>query len=130
MAYYFQDEQIDKVMSLIPEDHVKKQEHVRGAEIAMHILSKINSEDIVMENDVLYICRDALTSCYESYTEKECTLIEDELKAEVKDLFGLDAQVNFLQSGSYEQEPDPIPPLYWSGTETVYVYSLNIKVKL
>lgn len=130
MAYYFRDEQIDKVMSLIPDEHVHKQEHVKGAEIAKQILGEINFKNFAFENDVLWICIDKSATSYDSYSEKECAEIENDLKAEIKDVFGLDAEVDFMQTGSYEKEPDILPPMYWGGTETVYVYSLTVKVVL
>ena len=130
MAYFFQEAQINKVMALIPEEHEENREHARGAELAAHILSGVTLDKIVLENDILYICRDACTSSFTSYTERECVKIENELKDEIRDLFGVDAEVSFMQTGSYNQEPDPIPPMYWGGTETVYVYSLSIKVRL
>ena len=130
MAYYFRDEQINKVMSLIPDEYEQKQEHVKGAETARYIISKINTKDIMIDNNVLYICRDACSTSYDLYSERECSLIENELKAEIKDIFGVDADVTFVETGSYNKEPDSPPPLYWGEPETVYVYSLSIKVIL
>ena len=53
-----------------------------------------------------------------------------ELAEEFKNLFGLEATVEYKLAYTESVEPDPIPPLYWGGTDTHYRYSLTVKIKL
>lgn len=130
MAFFFSGDQIVKLKSLIPEKKLPEREHSSPAYLAKEILGRINPENIKMSGGVITICQDAKTYSYDYYGKETCMKAAEELKKEIEQLFGVDAEVAFFFSESVEREPDPLPPMYWGGTETIYYYSLTVKVMM
>lgn len=130
MAFFFTDEQITKMKFLIPEVKIPEREHNSPAYIAKEILAGVTIHDIKLDGGVITVCRDARTYSYNYYNKDECAKAEEDLREEISQLFGVNAEVDFFIAATEEREPNPLPPMYWGGTETVYYYSLTVKVKL
>lgn len=127
MLYYFNGDQIDKLKKII--STVKKDERGDGSCIAKRIIDMVSFNDLKVSNG-LTVCKDSMVYDYNSYSREECRQIEREIEVEIKNIFDVDSYVHFYISGSHEEEPDPIPPLYWGDTDTVYHYNLTIELKL
>ena len=126
MSYYFNDELFLKVKSLISEND--KRELSNASYVAKGMLSGMNLETLKVENGTLSISRESRE--YNRYDEEDCKAVETELKAEIKELFGVEAEVTFAITHTEEEEPEITPPLYWGGTDTVYYYKLSIEIKV
>ena len=130
MAFYLHDTWVEKAKAVIPTNYSVVKSYSHAAYAARRILNGIKPEDIKKEKGVITICSKAHTSDYNRSWKGEWQEVEEEIKKEFKEIFGLDAEVDFHVAYTTEEEPDPIPPLYWGGTDTVYHYNLTIKIKV
>lgn len=130
MLFYFNGEQLDKLKEVVAT--VKKDDHCYGSYVARRILEKINFDKLQISDDNILTISDGKLSVkeYNHYDDRECAQIEEEIKAEIKKLFGVESSVRFYISDTDEEEPDPIPPMYWGTLDTVYCYSLVVKLML
>lgn len=126
MAYYIGTELFNKLSSVIAKEHNLK--YPKAAATAKYILDKMHFCKHEIKDDVVSIS--GKTECYEYYNDEKCNAVADEIKKEFEDILNVNAAVVFKCTGSHDQEPDPIPPLYFGGDETVYHYSLSIKFKV
>ena len=110
MLYYFSSDQIEKLKRVV--STVKKDNRSDVSYIAKRIIDMVNFENLKIYNNSLTICHDSMVYDYNFYSREECRKIEDEIEAEIKSILGVDSYVHFYTSGSHEEEPDPIPPLY------------------
>lgn len=127
MLFYFNGAQIDQLKQVA--STVKRDIRSDASYIAKRIIGMVKFENLKIDNNCLTICRDSMVYDYNFYSREECRKIEDEIEAEIKSILGVDSYVHFYTSGSHEEEPDPIPPLYWGSTDTVYHYNLTIELK-
>lgn len=130
MAYYFNDELIKKARTFIPESRIHNRNHIPGAGIAVEILDNLDFCSVEEKDGFLIVCSDKMNYAHTYYDAVSCLGIEKEIEDEIKAVFDRKAEVDFHFVSSKEVEPDPIPPLYWGGTETIFYYSLSIKIKL
>lgn len=130
MAFFFTDEHVSKVKSLIPAVKLPEREHNSPAYLAKEIMEHVNPEYIKVENGVMIICDRRTTYSFNHYNEAECMKAAEDMEEEISALFGVEAKVHFFHCGTEEREPDPLPPMYWGGTETVFYYSLTVKAVL
>lgn len=130
MAYFFNDDLIRATNEFIPSIKKSSRKHVAASEVAKKILDKLNPYFINVEDGYLCICSNERASASVHYDEKECAAVEEELKEEIRVIFNIDAEVEFVYEGYEDLEPDPIPPLYWGDSEKAYHYKLNIRAKL
>ncbi|MBR4110513.1 MAG: hypothetical protein IKK43_02345 [Clostridia bacterium] len=94
------------------------------------LLEKIDERNVTVSENCLII-RPALDEVINHpFADDNLRAVENELAAELKDIFGVEADVKYKLEYTEEVEPDPVPPLYWGGTDTHYHYSLTIKIKL
>lgn len=126
MAYYIETELFDKISSVITKEHDSK--YPKVAATAKNILNSVCLCKHDFKDDAVSIS--GTSEEYTYYDDEQCNAISDEIKKEFENVFGVTASVVFKCSGSHDQEPDPIPPLYWGGMETVWHYSLKISFKV
>lgn len=130
MAYYFNDELIKKAREFIPESRIHNRNHSLGSGIAVEILDNLDFGSVEEKDGFLIVCSDKENYAHTYYDAASCLAIEKEIEDEIKAVFDRKAVVDFHFTSSKEVEPDPIPPLYWGGTETIFYYSLSIKIEL
>ena len=130
MSYYFREDWVDGVYHKLPVKHDKKRKRSNAAFQAKCMMEKLNPEELKIENGYAIVCSNKSVWDYNHYADFERKPVEEEIKQEIMDEFGLEAEVDFWISDTREEEPDPPPPLYWGGTDTVYCYSLTIKIKV
>ena len=130
MSFYFGDELVAKMKSLLPVAQEPKKDRPYVSYIAKEILKNIDVDNIKLDNGELIVCSDLKTTDYNNSSKEERDKVKKELTEEIKKLFGFDAEVEFCITDAYEEEPYSLPPLYFGGTVTIFCYSLSIKVKL
>mgnify|MGYP003303107611 CR=1 FL=1 len=128
MLKYFNGAQLDKIQKFIPT--AKKDVNSYVSFIAMRIIEKTNFDNLQIKDGVLIICDGIRVKEYKEYSVAECQIVAEEIKEELTSFFGVDLEVKFYIADTDEEEPDPIPPMYWGETDSVYYYSLTVKVKL
>lgn len=108
----------------------ESKEHKYTAEswAAKCMLSEVNEGNVTVWDGYMYIhC--LTTVINHPYTDSELEKVANEIAKEIEKLFGASANVKYQLESTEEVEPDPLPPLYWGGTDTHYHYSLTIKIK-
>ena len=130
MSFYFREEWIDQVYRQLPVKTGDMCKRSYATYIAKGILENLKPEDLKIENGYAIVCLNKSVWDYNHYADFEREPVENEIKQEIMDRFGLESEVKFWISDTREEEPDPIPPLYWGGTDTVYCYSLTVKIKV
>lgn len=127
MAKYFNDTLFYWVSKFVND---KKNE--RLTEAGHHVyrmLLNFTFKDIVVEDGYLVIRKcDNMRNV--AFSDSELNEVAIELAEEFKNLFGLEATVEYKLAYTESVEPDPIPPLYWGEKDTDNYYSLVIKAKL
>lgn len=141
MAYFLQQGLISEVRAII-----SKQENNDNTLIPLNpeeiddknnpvvsLISKklkgLDKSELRVEDDYLILCNCMIT--YGIYWPQDmCNEAENILKKELKEFFGRDSEVKFEFLYSKEEEPDPIPPMYWGELETVHYYNLSVKMKI
>lgn len=126
MAYYIESELFDKLSSVIVKKHNLK--YPKAAAVAKDILNNMYHDIADPNKKTLNFA--GTSYAYECFSEEELDAVAAEIKKEFELVLGVNATVQFEYTGSHEQEPDIIPPLYWGGTEMVYHYSLSIEFEV
>lgn len=130
MSYYFREDWVNGVYHQLPVNYNKKRKRSNAAFLAKCMMEKLNPKELKIENGYAIVCSNKSVWDYNHYADFERKPVEEEIKQEIMEQFGLEAEVDFWISDTREEEPDPIPPLYMGGTDTVYCYSLTIKIKV
>ena len=107
----------------------KEHKYTTEAWAAKCMLAEVNEGNVAVRDGYLIIKRFATVINY-PYTDSEIEKVAKEIADEIKKIFGVSSNVKYKLESTEEIEPDPIPPLYWGGTDTHYRYSLTIKIKL
>ena len=107
----------------------KEHKYTTEAWDAKCMLAEVTEGNIAVRNGCLIIKRLTTVINY-PYTDSELEKVAKEIVDEIEKIFGVSADVKYKLESSEEVEPDPIPPLYWGGTDTHYRYSLTVKIKL
>ena len=128
--FYFSENWVSAMYHKLPTKYEKTRKRNASADIAKRILSEIKPDDVKFEEGYAIVCSKSSEWNYNHYGSYEFKEVEEEIKKELMDHFGLESEVIMWISDTVEEEPDPIPPLYWGGTDTHYHYSLTIKIKL
>ena len=107
----------------------KEHKYTTEAWTAKCMLAEVNEGNVVVRDGYLIINRLTTVINY-PYTDSELEKVAKEIADEIEKIFGVCSDVKYKLDFTTEVEPDPVPPLYWGGTETHYRYSLTIKIKL
>ena len=144
MAYFLQQGLISEVRAiickqenndktLVPLTYEEAKETVHKNNPVVSLISEelkgLDKSELRVEDDYLILCNCMIT--FDNYCPRVmCDEAENILKKELKEFFGRDFEVEFEFLYSKEEEPDPIPPMYWGELETVHYYSLSVKMKI
>ena len=129
MTNYINDQQAKKIFKLIQKEKPSEDSKLEASYVASSILRDCNPKDIKFEDGFIIVCDSESCEMYEFYDDKECAEVEREIAKEIMERFGLHSEVQLWLKRRYEQEPDPIPPLYMGAMEVVYIYGLIVRIK-
>lgn len=131
-AFFFGESQIAKVRELVPEAFVADPGSSAADYIAKHLIRCVSADDFKVEDGVLILSAGVKEKISRNlYGEKERMRAAEAIKGEIRSFLGLEADVDFLLSRTEEWEidEDRLPYCDFT-TETMYFYSITIKIKL
>ena len=130
MTNYFDNAQNSKIFELIQSTKNPIDSKAKASGVARYILGKCSAKNIELKDGWIIVCDTYCDKEYNFYSEEECSKVVREIEEEIMERFGLHSEVHFLLKEHYEEEPDPIPPLYMGTLDDVYIYELCVKIKL
>lgn len=130
MAYYFDSQQVELLNIYLGKRKEVEKEPVFCARFLKYIIESVDFNSLKVEDGYLVVCSDQEYRTYDSCPSWCWDELIKNLKEEIKNLFKCESIVDFRLSHTEEEEPDPLPPMYWGGTDTVYYYKLTVKIKV
>lgn len=117
--------------NVIKRYNLNSKDHIYNTEAwaAKCMIDKVNEGNVVARDGYVVI-KCVTTVINYPYTDSELEKVEKEIASEIEKIYGVSVNVKYKLESTEEVEPDPVPPLYWGGTDTHYRYSLTIKIKL
>ena len=125
MSDFFKFGLLTEIMGLMP---LKPISEPKGSEIAKGILANLSSKSI--KKDAQTISFGGVSKEYTFYSFEERQAVAEAVKEELLKKLGVIPEVFFEIIDQGEEEPDPIPPLYWGEKESYYVYQLHVKIEV
>ena len=132
MSFFFGESQIEKMKELVPGASVHEPGSLFADYIAKGLIRCVSANDYKVENGFLIISDGNYTKISRSmYSEGMRRETAKVIKNEIRGILGLDAEVDFFLARTEEWEIDEERKPYCDfTTETMYFYSITIKVKI
>ena len=125
MSEFFKFGLLSEILGLLP---VKPVSEPEGSEIAKEILANVSAKDI--KKDAGMISFGGVSKEYKFYSFEERQAVAEAVKSEMLKKLGVIPEVFFEIVDQGEEEPDPIPPLYWGEKDQYYIYQLQVQIEV